>query len=72
MFILEYLSFQGTEKCPQYLWKQILMSKNKSILEQVRAKQPHPEQWRVSPTAEEVSAALERMKKADDKHHRKN
>lgn len=53
MFILERLVFQGTEKCPQYLWKQMLMSKNKNILEQIRAGQPHPENWRVCPTAED-------------------
>lgn len=64
MFVLERLVFQGTEKCPQYLWKQILINKNKELMERVRAGQPHPENWRVSPTAEDEPGVLERMEKS--------
>ena len=58
MFILEYRVFQGTEKCPQYLWKQMLMCKSKDTLELIRSKQLHPENWRVCPTAEDEATIL--------------
>lgn len=58
MFILERRVFQGTEKCPQYLWKQILMCRSKNLLEQIWDKQRHPENWRVCPTAEDESTIL--------------
>lgn len=38
MFILEWLVFQGTEKCLQYLCNQMLMDKNKELLKQIRVK----------------------------------
>ncbi len=62
MYILERLVFQGTEKCPQYLWTQMLMSKNRDVLEAIHARQPHPENWRVCPTSEDVSSYLERTR----------
>lgn len=50
MFILERLIFQGTEKCPQYLWKQYIVGGNKALLEKIRASQRRPEDWRVVET----------------------
>lgn len=58
MFILERMVFQGTEKCPQYLWKQMLVCKSKDTLELIRSKQLHPENWRVCPTAEDEPTVL--------------
>ena len=47
MFILEYLEFQGTERCPQHRWKQYIIGGDRSLLERIRAGQPRPEDWRV-------------------------
>lgn len=58
MFVLEYRTFQGTERCPQYLWKQMLLCKNRDVLELIRSKQKHPKDWRVCPTAEDEATVL--------------
>ena len=53
MFFLERLVFQGTEKCPQYMWKQFAMSKNKPLLEKIRRMQRRPEDWRITTNIDE-------------------
>jgi hypothetical protein len=51
MFILERLEFQGTERCPQYLWKQYVMCAAKEPLERVVSKQRRRKDWRITETA---------------------
>ncbi len=48
MFALEYLQFQGTEHCPQYRWKQFAVCGKRELLERIRSRQTHPENWRVT------------------------
>lgn len=48
MFALEYLQFQGTEHCPQYRWKQFAVCGKRELLERIRSRQAHPENWRVT------------------------
>ncbi|MDR0819287.1 MAG: hypothetical protein LBN43_06925 [Oscillospiraceae bacterium] len=51
MYILERYVFQGTEKCPQYKWKQFVMFELPEPLERVRANQRTPGDWRITKTA---------------------
>jgi hypothetical protein len=48
MYILERLVFQGSERCPQYLWKQLAMCQNRAPLERVRMGQRRSEDWRIT------------------------
>ena len=48
VFVLEYLQFQGTEHCPQYHWKQFAVCGKKELLERIKIRQAHPENWRVT------------------------
>ena len=47
MYALEHLNFQGTERCPQYRWKQVAICDNRTPLDKVRAGQQRPADWRV-------------------------
>ncbi len=47
MYVLERLVFQGTDRCPQYRWKQFVVCDSRPILDKVRAGQKHPGDWRV-------------------------
>ncbi len=51
MFLLERLVFQGTERCPQYVWKQIAMCQKRAPLECVIAGQLRQYDWRISELA---------------------
>lgn len=63
MFFLERLTLQGTEKCPQYLWKQWAYCMKRAPLEKFLSKQARPEVWRIEPPAAEVEK-LRAAKKA--------
>ena len=54
MFFLEASVFQGTEKCPQYKWKQIAMCGDLSLLKKVKASFRHLENYRIEPDASEI------------------
>jgi hypothetical protein len=54
MYALERLVFQGTERCPQYRWKQFAVCANEELLIKVKNGQRRPEDWRVSPLADAV------------------
>lgn len=54
MYALERLVFQGTERCPQYRWKQFAVCVNEELLIKVKNGQQRPEDWRVSPLADAV------------------
>ncbi len=54
MYALERLVFQGTECCPQYRWKQLAVCANEKLLNKIKDKQRHPEEWRISPLADAV------------------
>ena len=51
MYILEKLEFQGTEKCPQMKWKQLVMCYSREPLEKLRSKQSRQSDWRITKTA---------------------
>jgi hypothetical protein len=51
VYILERLEFQGTDQCPQYKWKQIVMCLTCAPLERLREKQRCPEDWRIIKTS---------------------
>ena len=48
MYILERLSFQGSESSPQHKWTQYVMCANRDILDKIRSSQHRPEDWRVT------------------------
>lgn len=63
MFYLKRLTFQGTEKCPQYRWTQWFYCMKRAPLEKFLSKQARPEVWRIEPDAAEVEK-LRAAKKA--------
>jgi hypothetical protein len=64
MYILEKLVFQGTEQCPQYLWKQIAMCQSDATLERILEKQRRPEDWRIVKTAFDWLTNTEKRRRA--------
>ena len=50
-YVLEQLTFQGTERCPQHRWEQRALIGSKAALERIRNRQNRPERWRVVPLA---------------------
>ncbi|MDD4509353.1 MAG: hypothetical protein PHY23_00310 [Oscillospiraceae bacterium] len=44
---MERMVFQGTEKCPQYQWKQYIIGGDKALLEKIRSTQRRPKEWRI-------------------------
>lgn len=55
MFFLERQVFQGTEKCPQYIWKQWAYCMKREPIEKFLATQAHPELWRIEPDVAELA-----------------
>jgi len=51
MYILEKIVFQGTDKCPQMMWKQFVMCYSREPLEELRARQSRQSDWRIVKTA---------------------
>ena len=47
VYALERLISQNGSRKPMYFWKQYAICSNQELLEKVRQKQPHPEEWRV-------------------------
>ena len=61
MYVLEHLQFHGSGHCPQYRWEQFAVCGKRELLERVRLRQAHPENWRVTQLACE-SIRLEGLK----------
>lgn len=60
-YVLEQLVFQGTERCPQYRWKQWALSGDRTALERIRNSKSRPEQWRVVPLAYNFSGRTNKV-----------
>ena len=64
MYILEKLELQGAEKCPQMMWKQIVMCRSYEPLDKLRNKQSRPGDWRITKTAfDELPYSKNELKK---------
>lgn len=48
VYALERLVFGNSSQRPLYFWKQYARCANQELLERIRQKQPHPEEWRVT------------------------
>lgn len=47
MYVLERLTFQGMDCCPQYRWIQMALCEKRPPLDKVMAGQKRPSDWRV-------------------------